>query len=75
MGKPFSSPEDIPDPRIKPGSHALQADSLPVEPPKKIDSQGKKKNSVKVQRSQDKLKSIIQMVWGKQGNNFSFRLY
>ena len=35
----------------------------------------KKKNSVKVQRSQDKLKSIIQMVWGKQGNNFSFRLY
>ena len=36
---------------------------------------GEKKNSVKVQRSQDKLESIIQMVWGKQGNNFSFRLY
>ena len=36
-GLPFPSPEDLPDPRIKPGSPAspaLQADSLPTEPPK-----------------------------------------
>ena len=31
-GLPFPSPGDLPDPRIKPGSHALQADSLPSEP-------------------------------------------
>ena len=34
-GKPFSSPEDLPDPGIKPGSSALQADSLLSEPPEK----------------------------------------
>ena len=28
-GFPFSSPEDLPDPGIKPGSPGLQADSLP----------------------------------------------
>ena len=28
---PFPSPEDLPDPGIKPGSPALQADSLPAE--------------------------------------------
>ena len=28
-GLPFPSPEDLPDPEIKPGSPALQADSLP----------------------------------------------
>ena len=30
-GLPFSSPGDLPDPRIEPGSPALQADSLPTE--------------------------------------------
>ena len=30
---PFSCPGDLPDPRIKPGCPALQADSLPSEPP------------------------------------------
>ena len=30
-GLPFPSPRDLPDPRIKPGSPALQADSLPTE--------------------------------------------
>ena len=38
-GLPFSSPEDLPDPGIKPGSPALQADSLPSEPPGKQGSQ------------------------------------
>ena len=34
-GLPFPSPGDLPDPGIKPGSSALQADSLPPEPPGK----------------------------------------
>ena len=32
-GLPFHSPGDLPDPRIEPGSPALQADYLPSEPP------------------------------------------
>ena len=32
---PFPSPGDLPDPRIELGSPALQADSLPSEPPGK----------------------------------------
>ena len=31
-GLPFPSPEDHPNPEIKPGSPALSADSLPSEP-------------------------------------------
>ena len=31
-GLPFPSPGNLPDPGIKPGSPALQADSLPAEP-------------------------------------------
>ena len=34
-GLPFPSPGDLPDPGIKPGSPALQADSLPPELPGK----------------------------------------
>ena len=34
-GLPFPSPEDLPDPGIEPRSPALQADSLPSEPPGK----------------------------------------
>ena len=34
-GLPFTSPGDLPNPGIKPGSSALQADSLPSEPPGK----------------------------------------
>ena len=33
-GLPFTSPGCLPNPGIKPGSPALQADSLPAEPPK-----------------------------------------
>ena len=29
----FPSPSDLPDPGVKPGSPALQTDSLPTEPP------------------------------------------
>ena len=32
-GLPFPSPGDLPDPRIKPRSPELKADSLPSEPP------------------------------------------
>ena len=34
-GLPFSSPGDLPDPGIEPGSPVLKADSLPSEPPGK----------------------------------------
>ena len=34
-GLPFPSPGDVPDPGIKPGSPALQVDSLSSEPPGK----------------------------------------
>ena len=32
-GLPFSSPGDLPDPGIEPGSPALREDALPSEPP------------------------------------------
>ena len=32
-GLPFPSPGDLPDPGIKPGSPALEADALPSKPP------------------------------------------
>ena len=35
-GLPFPSPGDLPDPGIKPRSPALQADTLPSEPPGKL---------------------------------------
>ena len=34
-GQPIPSPGDLPNPEIKPGSPALQADSLPAELPGK----------------------------------------
>ena len=34
-GLPFPYPADLPNPGIKPGSPALQADSLPSEAPEK----------------------------------------
>ena len=34
-GLPFPSPRDLPNPGIKPGSPALQADAVPSEPPEK----------------------------------------
>ena len=39
-GLPFPSPGDLPDPGIKPRSPALQADSLPSEPPGKPKTNG-----------------------------------
>ena len=37
-GLPFPSPRDLPNPGIKPGSPALEADSLTSEPPGKPNS-------------------------------------
>ena len=34
-GLPFPSPGDLPNPGVEPGSPALQADTLPPEPPGK----------------------------------------
>ena len=46
-GLPFPSPGDLLDPGIEPGSLALQADSLPSEPPRKPDKRTGKTNSIK----------------------------
>ena len=35
-GLPFPTPGDLPNPGIEPRSPALQADSLPSEPPRKL---------------------------------------
>ena len=37
---PFPSPEDLPDPGIKPGSPTLLADALPSEPTGKLNKVG-----------------------------------
>ena len=39
-GLPFPSPGNLPNPGIEPGSPALQADSLPSEPPGKPKNRG-----------------------------------
>ena len=36
LSNPFPSPGDLPNPGIKPGSPALQADASPSEPPGKL---------------------------------------
>ena len=38
----FPSPRDLPDPGVKPGSPALQADSLPSEPLRDVNSEDSK---------------------------------
>ena len=53
-GLPFPSAGDLPNPRIEPRSPALQADSLPAEPP------GKPKNTGVVSLSL--LKGIV-TIW------------
>ena len=41
-GLPFTSPGDLPDPKIKPRSPALQGDSVLSEPPEKPRASGLK---------------------------------
>ena len=45
-GLPFPSPGDLPDPGIKPGSPALQADALPSEPPGKLQARRRLNNKL-----------------------------
>ena len=58
-GLPYSPPGDLPNPGIKPGFPALQADSLPAElPGKPPNKHGEQKDeAVKV------LHSICQQIW------------
>ena len=50
-GLPFPSPGDLPDPRIEPGSPALQADALLSEPPGKLTLNPDTKGILKEERS------------------------
>ena len=50
-GLPFPSPGDLPDPRIKPRSPALQADALPSEPPGKPQINTQKEAKMKDRKS------------------------
>ena len=73
-GLPFPSPGNLPDPEIEPGSPALQADSLPSEPPgkPKIYKEGDSCQNwiLLIQRSIDgprKMFRILTKVWlGKE---------
>jgi len=44
---PFPSPEDLPDPGIKPRSPALQANSLPFEPQGRSSNYAPIKNKIR----------------------------
>ena len=56
--EPFPSPGDLPNPGIKPGSPALQVDSLPAKP------QGKPQTLASCRLSSVTLTRAI--LWGKQ---------
>ena len=56
-GLPFPSPGDLPNPGIKPGSPALQADALPSEPPGTAMLHGK--NSTCAMEKQAQLATFI----------------
>ena len=56
-GLPFPSPGDLPNPGIKPGSPALQADALPSEPPGTAMLHGK--NSTCTMEKQAQLATFI----------------
>ena len=52
---PFPSPKDLPDPGIESRSPALQADTLPSEPPGKRNCQISKITKISFSRLTDKL--------------------
>ena len=58
-GLPFPSPGDLPDPGIKLRSPALQADSLPPEPPGRPYRAGKTKHHQKINYLNHKRKLFI----------------
>ena len=59
-GLPFASPGDLPNPGIKPGCPALQADALPSEPPRKPNKEKPdKENQMKKNQTQKAMYYII----------------
>ena len=61
-GLPFPSPGNLPDPGIKSGSSALQADALPSEPTgkPKIEGKGVRKSDGKRQKAEATEESEVQ---------------
>ena len=61
-GLPFPSPGNLPDPGIKSGSPALQADALPSEPTgkPKIEGKGVRKSDGKRQKAKATEESEVQ---------------
>ena len=61
-GLPFPSPGNLPDPGIKSGSPALQADALPSEPTgkPKIEGKGVRKSDGKRQKAEATEESEVQ---------------
>ena len=68
-GEPFPSPGDLLDPRIEPRAPALQADSLPAEPPgKPFNICYLLKNPVKESRNRHRVeKKCMDTKGGKEG--------
>ena len=58
-GLPFPSAGDLPEPGIKSGSPALQADTLPSEPPDKLKSNIRSIQSVLVKIPSKDIKTIL----------------
>ena len=55
-GLPCSSPGDLPDPGVKRRSPTLQADSLPLEPPRKLLTNEKEEvKSIQIWKGENKI--------------------
>ena len=52
---PFPSPGDLPNPGIKPGSPALQVDSIPSEPPRRPREPSKENDSTLQLQGREKM--------------------
>ena len=57
-GLPFPSPGDLPNPGIEPKSPALQADTLPSEPPEKVKERVKRLKNQTSRRRQRRVREI-----------------
>ena len=68
-GLPFPSPGDLPNPRIEPGSPALQTDALPSEPPANEMRWNQKRRE---QASQLSLPYVRSTVWIAQRCSWSY---
>ena len=61
-GLPFPPPGDLPDPGIKPGSPALEADALTSEPPGKPNWSIKLDSSVLIHEERDVCEVMVAAV-------------